>query len=272
MYELQQCALEGMVAKTISPHDLNIISAVVNKIDRIYDRIQGHLSSLDSCSTFHQRFEYYAFRLHASFVSGWICRSAFRCTTVPESQHQIRTALAVKGKEYLIKSLRAYLNLHPLSLQVSRSWAYIHNGLSSALVLGLLGEARVNPEVRELQGALIDILRSMDDNGSPHIGRYGTVTLSKLHSRALAALTSLYDEQTKGRPATESIKQAPQNYQTSTIGISGHLHLSKPPAYSATIVQDTAQDHVQLPQDTMEATSTLEMSPMELFDSIIWGR
>lgn len=200
MYELQKCGLEGTGAKTIGPHNFGSIFAVVNKIDRTYDRVQGHLSSLENCSTFQRRCERYAFRLHASFVGGWLCRGAFRRTAVPESQRPVRTALAVKGKEYPIRSLGAYLNLHPLCLQVSRSGSCIHNGFISALVLGLLGEAKVKPEVRELQGALVDTLSSMDDNGSQQICTDATVTLSNLHSRALAALTSLYGDQMQGGP------------------------------------------------------------------------
>ena len=272
MYELQQYALEGIRAKTIGPHDFDSISVVVNKIDRIYDRVQGHLSSLENCSTFQQRCEHYAIRLHASFVSGWLCRGAFRRTTVPESQHPVRTTLVVKGKEYLIRSLRAYLNLHPLCLQASRSWSYIHNGLSSALVLGLLGEARVNPEVRELQGALIDTLSSMDDSESQQIGTDGTATLSKLHSRALAALTSLYGDQIQGPLPSESISPPAQKYQLSTAVVNDQLPVSKPPVYSATAIQNISQDRVLPPQNTLGISCTWEMSPMELFDSIIWGR
>lgn len=269
MYDLQQCALEGMNTKMTALHDFNAISTVVEKIDRIYDRVQEHLGSLEGCLTFQQRCEHYAFRLHTSFVSGWLCRGAFTRSSVPESQQQVRRDLIIKGKVYLVRSLRAYLNLHPLCLQASRSWAYIHNGLSSALVLGLLGETKTNPEARELQGALIQTLSLMKDSESEQIGTGGSVSLSKLHQKALAALESLYKDQTQG--LAPEPPPAPKNYPPIVASVRSQFPVSEPPAYATPIPQETAQDHLP-PQYGMGVSGSWEMSPMELFDSIIWGK
>jgi hypothetical protein len=270
MYTLQQCALEGMNAKMMNPHDFDGIFVVVEKIDKIYDRVQEHLGSLESCSSFQERCEHYAFRLHTSFVSGWLSRVAFRRASVPESQQQTRAALVAKGKEYLVRSLRAYLNLHPLCLQASRSWAYIHNGLSSALVLGLLGETKTNPEIRQLQGALIDTLSSMNDNGDYRIAADGTGALSKLHGRALVALKALYNDPSWQLPQASITHLVTNKPPPATIA-NAPAPVSEALESASETSCDSIASNLQLPGVDAEVSGAWEMTPMELFDSIIWG-
>jgi hypothetical protein len=114
------------------------------------------------------------------------------------------------GKHYLTRSLEGYLKLCPISIQASHSWAFIHNGLSSALVLGLIGETKVNTEVRQLQGALIDALNRDFDNSTSSRAN-NLVFLSTHHERALEALKNLYNEKTTATQPNEG----PQNNTSS---------------------------------------------------------
>ncbi|KAF7919714.1 uncharacterized protein EAE97_011632 [Botrytis byssoidea] len=43
-----------------------------------------------------------------------------------------------------------------MSVVTSRSWSIMHNGLSSALLLGLLGGTARDTEVRDLQGKILE--------------------------------------------------------------------------------------------------------------------
>jgi hypothetical protein len=89
-----------------------------------------------------------------------------------------------------------YLKMHSLSVIPTRSWAFTYHGLSSAVLLGILGETKTNPEVRELQGDLISALsataaRENTSTGPPGSGK--DIELSGPLSRALVALRNIYD-------------------------------------------------------------------------------
>jgi hypothetical protein len=88
-----------------------------------------------------------------------------------------------------------YLKMHSLSIIPTRSWAFTYHGLSSAVLLGILGETKQDPEVRQLQGNLISALSvttAKDQNS--HLPKSDKdIELSGPLSRALAALKNIYD-------------------------------------------------------------------------------
>lgn len=80
----------------------------------------------------------------------------------------------------------------------TRSWAFTYHGLSSAVLLGILGETKADPEVRQLQGDLISALSATaakeQTSPQPHIPRSDhDIELSGPLSRALTALKNIYD-------------------------------------------------------------------------------
>lgn len=270
MYALVEGVLGGVNLSNSTP-GFETMNSIIRDIEKIYTQVQIHLQQPEKCSNIQQKCEYYAFRLHTSFVMAWFSRMAFRSRPCPEHLLQVRAVLIGKGKRCLMDSLQAYLHLQPLCMLASRSWAFIHNGLSSALLLGLIGETRVNLEVRKLQGDLIDILSSGED-GSRTLDTEGNVVLSKLHGRALAALKNLYNDQSQIPPAT-SASQMPQQHQKSTNNQTppnGVSHMSEPEqsVYSATFPYSMS-DPIYNPQSLNMMTG---MSPMEMFESIIWGK
>lgn len=271
MYALVVCSLKGINLGS-SDHGFEIMKAISRDIDQIYSKVEVHLQKPEACSNIQQKCEHYALRLHTSFVEAWFARVAFRSRPCPENLQQMRQELINKGKNCLLDSLKAYLQLQPLCVLASRSWAFIHNGLSSALLLGLIGETRVNPEARKLQGDLIDILNTGDD-GNRTIDTEGNVVLSKLHSRALAALKNLYNDQSHSLPPTTSAPYIPQQYHTSTSSQNiphdaNYMPITQQPAYPSTSAYNVSNS-VYSQQSLNTITG---MSPMQMFDSIIWGK
>ncbi|KAE8448156.1 hypothetical protein EG329_009760 [Mollisiaceae sp. DMI_Dod_QoI] len=240
---------------------------IVNDISAIHGKTQLHLRSVEDCDTIQQRCEHHALQLHTSFVAGWFSTRAFRRNECLNDQDQARSQLAAAGKECLTRSLEAYLKLCPISLQASRSWAFIHNGLSSALVLGLIGETKTNPKVRRLQGALIDTLSNGFDNTGADRGIDGDIFLSPHHERALMALKNLFNEQTSRTQAV-----------TERHDISSPVFPSEVPHESAntTLIASPREqlegtiNHPEESQDPAVLTDFSDIGPMEMFDSIIW--
>lgn len=242
---------------------------IIGDISDIYEKTELHLRSAEDCSTIQQRCEYYALQLHTSFVAGWLSTRAFRRTEVPQDQMSLHAELIVTGKRHLTRSLEAYLKLCPISLQASRSWAFIHNGLSSALVLGLIGETKTNAEVRRLQGALIDALSEGFDDSNTDRGGNSVVFLSPHHERALLALKNLYNEQ-----ATKPQSVAPAQNNGFSAAPSVIPHDSSGTAFMLGPASGEqfawTQHRADQSLDTTVFPYFPSMDPMEMFDSIIW--
>jgi hypothetical protein len=88
-----------------------------------------------------------------------------------------------------------YLKMHSLSIIPTRSWAFTYHGLSSAVLLGILGETKTDLEVRQLQGDLISALSATTAKEQPSVVPRSDkdIELSGPLSRALAALKNIYD-------------------------------------------------------------------------------
>jgi hypothetical protein len=106
-----------------------------------------------------------------------------------------KAALFEKCKESLTETVRMYLKMHSLSVIPTRSWAFTYHGLSSAVLLGILGETKTDPEVRQLQGDLITALSATaaKEQTSDITKSDKDIELSGPLSRALVALKNIYD-------------------------------------------------------------------------------
>jgi len=101
-----------------------------------------------------------------------------------------------RGRAALCAATRAYLDLHLMDVYPRRSWGMIHQGLSSALLLGILGEGRARPEIVDLQLRVIDVL-SKAEEAEVSNGDVPTAWLSSSHVRALRALRSTVSNQSR---------------------------------------------------------------------------
>jgi hypothetical protein len=179
-------------------HDMPCFTMVLENVARIEDiylKSIGCRGGVGCASSLRQRCENCALNLHISFAIAWLCRPALRNRHSPELRTELQLQLIEKCTKNLLACVRAFVQLHSLSILASRSWAVIHNGLSSALLLGLLGETTTNPEVRESLGEILEILSTeSEDEGSQGHDRDGYIELSRPHSRAVAVLRRLYND------------------------------------------------------------------------------
>lgn len=194
MFCISQAALpKAGLSSTAAPLDYNRVLNDLHGLEDIISRSELRLQSKANCKTMQHRLEYYALRLTSSYAMSVMSRPALSsdATSSPE-----RDVMAEKCKIYLTETVQAFLNLQSLSIFATRAWAVIHNGLSSALLLGILGETKTNPRVRKLQGELLDVLsRVSDDEGEVQKMNMSQrdFELSRPHSKALLALQRIYD-------------------------------------------------------------------------------
>lgn len=171
--------------------NFGVILEDVSKIEEIH---RAGTSSTRSCLrlSISQRSEKFALNLHIYFVIAWLCRPALRNRRSGAAKSEIQQTLIEKCQMSLVECIRAFVRLYSLNSLASRSWPILHNGISSALLLGLLGEADTDPEVQQLQGELLGILsaESEDEDGRDQ-GIGDKIKLSAPHVRALAVLRKL---------------------------------------------------------------------------------
>ncbi|KYK56472.1 Fungal specific transcription factor [Drechmeria coniospora] len=165
-------------------------------VENLRARALPHMRRKDQCKTALHRLQYYAIRLHTSFVISVACRPALKrhCDLDPEQKR----ALADRCKENLTETVRMFLAMHQLSVIPTRTWAFTYHGLSSALLLGILCETKTDPEIRQLQGDLIAALSATaakeESSPEPHVSVTDKdIELSGPLWRALAALKNIYN-------------------------------------------------------------------------------
>lgn len=194
MYQLCQKILQSVNNDSNSQPEFNQIIADCIDVENIRQQVRPSLRLKEAWKTVQDRLQYYAIRLHTSFVVSVLCRPSLRrgeSIGLDLSQKQV---LAEKCKQNLTETVRMYLKMHSLSIIPTRSWAFTYHGLSSAVLLGILGETKTDPEVRQLQGNLISALSvtaAKEQNTNPKSDK--DIELSGPLSRALAALKNIYD-------------------------------------------------------------------------------
>jgi hypothetical protein len=87
-----------------------------------------------------------------------VCREALK-PKIPQTA--LAHAMKATCLDSLTNTVRAFLGLNRLTSFASHSWAALSRALSSALVLGVLGEAEAKDEVRDLLRQLLGCLQDI---------------------------------------------------------------------------------------------------------------
>ena len=195
MYYLCQKILESFNNDSNIHANYDQIISDSIEVEGLRQRVHPNFRTKDGCKSVTDRLHHYAIRLHTSFVISVLCRPSLRrgvTTGIDQSQKAI---LFEKCKESLTETVRMYLKMHSLNIIPTRSWAFTYHGLSSAVLLGIIGETKTDPEVRQLQGDLISALSvtAAKEQHSAVPKSDKDIELSGPLSRALAALQNIYD-------------------------------------------------------------------------------
>jgi len=220
MHILCRIGLSSLIYSGDDQLQLGPLLQCLAEVDELYQKLLPHIQNEELCSTLQQRREHLAFRLHSSFLISILARPAFRSGAQPGAPPQF-AILMDRGRAALCAATRAYLDLHLMDVYPRRAWGMIHQGLSSALLLGILGEGRARPEIVELQLRVIDVL-SKAEEAEVSNGDVPTAWLSSSHVRALRALRSTVSNQSRrssqssvltaeGAPASASASAAGPN-------------------------------------------------------------
>ncbi len=145
--------------------------------------LSPHLSDRQRCSSIQDIHEHYSFELYRNFALSTLCR--------PILSRQVRQSLGEeessrtldKLQDALKRSVLAFIRLRSISNLATRSWAFVHNGLSSALLLAFMRHVvKDGEDTRGIQASLVQSLTEEDEDS----GQF-----SDAHKKALKALQTL---------------------------------------------------------------------------------
>ncbi|OLN87452.1 Thiamine repressible genes regulatory protein thi1-like protein 2 [Colletotrichum chlorophyti] len=274
-------------------------------VENLRNMVAPNIRIKEQCKRAIDRLQHYAVRLHTSFVISVCCRPALRrdCTKLTPEQ---KRHLSEKCQHNLAETVRMFLAMHQLSVIPTRSWAFTYHGLSSALLLGILGETKNSPEVRQLQGDLIAALSATAakeaTSPSAHIPKTDKdIELSGPLWRALTALRNIYEHgtimgtsQKKGTDSSGTGSGARTPLPPMLMGPMGNNNINGSnegankafgidPHQDAALAMAEMQNGTALaeyapnmayPPVSMDNIANLDpstyMSPMDLYESIWW--
>ncbi|KAK4143200.1 fungal-specific transcription factor domain-containing protein [Dichotomopilus funicola] len=201
MFHLNQIISERLNPDAIASATYAEILDNCAAVENIRDKLKVRLRSKEMCKSAVDRLQHFAIRLHTSFIISVCCRPALLRRDSNLLDAEQKKFLADRCKANLTETVRMFLAMHQLSVIPTRSWAFTYHGLSSAVLLGILGETKADPEVRQLQGDLISALSATAakdlTSPRPHIRKTDLdIELSGPLSRALDALRNIYDHGT----------------------------------------------------------------------------
>lgn len=154
-----------------------------------------HLADLKTSTSIAHIQEHHAFELHRHFVVSTLCRPYMSSSGPSDLSENEKVHVLGQFQESLRRSVRAYARLRSIAGHARRSWAFIHNGLTSILLLSLMRETRHLSETRHLQDELIASLsEGQSDSGSaddpvPASHLSGTLQKALQALKTLRALT-----------------------------------------------------------------------------------
>ncbi|ORY13235.1 hypothetical protein BCR34DRAFT_649291 [Clohesyomyces aquaticus] len=219
-----------------------------NELQEIMLDAADYLKDSRRCRSMRDQLEHWALYLHISYITSELCRPAISPTT---AGLDLSKTLRKTCIDSLTNTVEAFLGLQNMTPFATRSWASVHRSLSSALLLGILGEPSRNERARSLLTNLIAVLGDVTSNVDP-------AELSAPITRSTAALRrllSLQDSKSNTRKTSESGSQA-----SPTQGIFTADDLNG--AFSF--------DDATMGQSPLHGLD-LENSPYALMESIVWG-
>ena len=207
-----------------------------------------HLRDSRQCKSSQETLEHWALYLHTSYAMSELCRPAIS----PRTSSELVKAFKQVCIENLVNTVEAFLGLNNITFFARQSWAAVHRALSSALLIGILGEHRTNDRARKLIARFIALMGDITSTVDPS-------EISAPVQRGVTALRKLNIEDARtGSFADAATLASPADGGGTMVSSDGILKI----------------DHSQIftPANSESAgTGDEENSPYSVLNSILWG-
>lgn len=217
MYKLCRVTLE-IVRSRAQESDGNTLHIIAQRgeIDHIMSEAVDYLKDVRTCRSIRDQIEHWNLYLHTSYIASELCRRAINPGV---SQNEEWRTLRVVCVDSLMNTVDAFLGLRNVSPSAARSWAAMHRGISSALLLAILRETVSNPRaqnlVRGMVSVLSDITASIDQAELPGPICRSIAALRKLSFQEPSVPRTIDDlvsgfSPSNGAPRSQEIRLSPQ--------------------------------------------------------------
>lgn len=154
-------ALEVVRGRMLSHHSQLTFKAIQGynqSIQQIMTEAKPHLRNRKYCLTATEHLERVVLRLHASYFSSELCRPALK----PTADINDPTVKRMRGDcvVNLMVTVETYIEMHTISSHASRSWITMQRAISSAFLLAVIEESKLDPRIcallRQLEGIIAE--------------------------------------------------------------------------------------------------------------------
>jgi hypothetical protein len=155
MYLLASTSLDFMKEDITSPAQLK---SQTFQFQQDINKAKLALRSSDKCRSIEDHITHFAFRLNTSFALATLLRKSLAAEEHWQAHTNEKKELRRMCADACVTAVESFINLHKLTVVAERSWAMLHNGLSCALILLLIDEARSDERTIQLQQQLTSIM------------------------------------------------------------------------------------------------------------------
>ena len=279
MYIVCKQALRVTVRNWETSHNVEDIARDAAELETLFSRVQPKIAAVENAKALDDRIQHYSLRINSSFALAALFRPSLSREKWLSMPIDRKEGFAARCKYHLTEALRAYVRLQSFTAAATRSWALLHNGLSSGLLLAIIGETNRNAEVRNLQGQLIDILMRVTSEESDVADSMESSRIWGPHTRALVALKALHSRGMKSQEGKDgSLEPELKTQETAGVMLPFGV-IAEPQDFTNTesdVVSTLPKAGIipngpSLPQSEWPDIDLLDFSPDNLFDSVLWG-
>ncbi|OAG03521.1 uncharacterized protein CC84DRAFT_1095778 [Paraphaeosphaeria sporulosa] len=215
-----------------------------NELQEIMVDAADYLKDSRRCRSMRDQLEHWALYLHISYITSELCRPAISPSTAGFDLSKTLRKVCIDS---LTNTVEAFLGLQNMTPFATRSWASVHRSISTALLLGIIGEHNRNERARSLLTNLVQVLGDVTASVDP-------AELSAPMQRSVSALQRLLSVPSAPRKTSEAGSQSsPSVAQFTTDELNGVLN-----------------GDGSLTQSPLLGLE-LDSSPYALMESIVWG-
>ncbi|KAI3576270.1 hypothetical protein IWW34DRAFT_808173 [Fusarium oxysporum f. sp. albedinis] len=159
-------------------------SLLFHDFDLYESSLAPHLQDLHRCTSIQELQEHYSLIVHRYFLLSTLCRPILSSQNKGKFSEEECSMILNRFQGALKRSVCAFIKLRSISNLATRSWAFVHNGLASALLLSFIRQGS-DAQVQDSQEILAELVKTLTER-SDDVGQF-----SAAHKKALRAIQAL---------------------------------------------------------------------------------
>ncbi|EWY82461.1 hypothetical protein FOYG_14554 [Fusarium oxysporum NRRL 32931] len=159
-------------------------SLLFHDFDLYESSLAPHLQDLQRCTSIQELQEHYSLIVHRYFLLSTLCRPILSSQNKGKFSEEECSMILNRFQGALKRSVCAFIKLRSISNLATRSWAFVHNGLASALLLSFIRQGS-DAQVQDSQEILAELVKTLTER-SDDVGQF-----SAAHKKALRAIQAL---------------------------------------------------------------------------------